>query len=363
MRVPYITIDLEKIEQNARTIVELCRSHNIEVTGVTKGSGGNPDVARAMLRGGVTSIGESHLENIWRLKDADIDTTFMLLTVAPLSEVTEVIESVDVSLNSEIQVLKALSDVALQQAKVHNVVVMVDLGDLREGVWPDQLMDFVEEAAALPGINLKGIGTNLSCLGGVIPTTDNMNQLASYAVKIEKKFNIELEWVSGCNSSALKMIAAGEMPKRINHARIGEAILLGRETTHREVWPGTFQDAFQLHAEVVELKEKPSQPVGEQAEAAFGGKPDFEDVGTIDRAILNIGREDVDIQGLTPLDPTLKILGGSSDYVIVDVTAAKGGIEVGAELVFSLNYAALVAAMTSHYVEKCPLPNKNGETS
>ncbi len=83
--------------------------------------------------------------------------------------------------------------------------------------------------------------------------------------------------------------------------------------------------------------------------------PVFVDRGEMSRAILNVGREDVEVEGMTPLDPRLAVLGGSSDYVIVDVTGAAGGIRVGDELAFSLGYGALVAAMTSQYVEKRPL--------
>jgi predicted amino acid racemase len=179
-----------------------------------------------------------------------------------------------------------------------------------------------------------------------------MNQLVLYAREIERTCGLTLRWISGANSSGLELIAAGRMPKQINHARIGEAILLGRETIHRRPWPGTYQDAFLLHAEVLELKEKPSVPVGERSEDAFGEHPAFANRGEIDRAILNVGREDVDVEGIAPLDCRLKILGASSDYLIVDVTEAAGHIHVGDEITFSLNYSALLAAMTSQYVEK-----------
>jgi predicted amino acid racemase len=352
MASPYVTIDLDKIEHNALTIVELCRAHGIEVTGVTKGACGDPEVARAMLRGGVSSIGDSRLKNIHRLRAADIQTDYMLLRVPALSQAEEVVGSVRLSLNSELTVLVGLSEAASRSGQLHEVIVMVDLGDLREGVRPDDLVPFLREAVALPDIRIVGLGTNLSCFGGVIPSEQNMGQLVELASGIEKDCGLELEWISGCNSSALELIASGRMPKRVNHARIGEAILLGRETVHRRPWPGTFQDVFLLHAEVVELKRKPSLPIGESAEDAFGEIPAFEDRGDVDRALLNVGREDVDILGLTPLDSRLSILGGSSGYLILDVTGARGDISVGDEISFAPNYSALLAAMTSEYVEK-----------
>ena len=352
MTRPFVTIDVTKIEHNARSIVRLCATHGIDVVGVTKGTCGHPDVAKAMLRGGASSIGESRMENIRRLKAAGVETSYMLLRIPPLSEVDEVVESVDVSLNSELSVLLGLSEAACRRGRVHDVIIMIDLGDLREGILPADLVPFVRDALRLRGIRIVGVGTNLTCFGGIVPSARNMNELVVCANELEKTFGLELTWISGANSSALELIASGSMPKRMNQARIGEAILLGRETVHRKPWPGTFQDAFLLHAEVLELKEKPSVPIGERGEDAFGRSPEFVDRGDIERAILNVGREDVDVEGMTPVDPRLAILGASSDYIIVDVSRAEHRVRVGDTLTFALNYSALLAAMTSEYVEK-----------
>lgn len=355
MAGPYVTIDLEKIAHNARTITRLCARHGIAVTGVTKGTCGLPEVARAMLHGGVVSIGESRLQNIHRLRASGITTSYMLLRLPPLSEVDDVVTSVDISLNSEVAVLAALSAAACRRGLVHAVIIMVDLGDLREGVWPDDLLPFVRDMITLPGIRLVGLGTNLSCYGGVVPSEDNMQQLVDYASQLERTFGVHLPYISAGNSSALPLIATGKMPRRVNHMRIGEGILLGRETIHRTAWPDTFQDAFRLYAEVIEWKEKPSVPIGETSEDAFGRQPTFADRGERVRAILDIGREDVDVAGLQPFDARLTILGASSDHLLVDVTAAAGAIQVGDEITFSLNYSALLAVMTSPYVAKRPL--------
>lgn len=353
--LPYVTIDLKKIEHNAHTITRLCKQHGMTVTGVTKVTCGQPEVAQAMLRGGVASIGESRLSNIRRLQANGVHTSYMLLRIPPLSEAAAVVTSVDISLNSELSVIAALSRAAQQHGRIHDIIIMVDLGDLREGVWPDDLVSFVGDMINLPGIRLVGLGTNLSCYGGVIPSSDNMQQLVDCASEIERTFNLKLSYISGGSSSSLPLISAGKMPARINHLRVGEAILLGRETVHRRAWSDTFQDAFCLYAEVVEEKLKPSVPIGDISEDAFGKKPHFVDRGERERAILNIGREDVDVDGLRPLDTRLTILGASSDHLIVDVTEATGSIRVGDTIAFALNYSALLAAMTSPYVAKYPI--------
>jgi predicted amino acid racemase len=179
-----------------------------------------------------------------------------------------------------------------------------------------------------------------------------MRLLSELADKVEQNCGLKLDWISGANSSGLNLIAAGLMPAPVNQARIGEAILLGRETTHRQPWPDTFQDAFSLRAEILELKKKPSSPIGERSEDAFGHLATFENRGEIERALVNIGREEIDIEGIVPHDTRLKILGASSSYLVVDTSAAAGAFKVGDELTFALNYGALLTAMTSEYVKK-----------
>lgn len=355
MDSPYLTIDLDKIAHNARAITDLCQTHGITVTGVTKAVFGHPEVARAMLRGGVSSIGESRLSSIRGLKQAGIAVPCMLLRLPPFSGVEAVTESAEISLNSELAVLDSLATAARRRGAAHDVIVMVDLGDLREGVWPDDLIPFLRAASQFAGIRIAGIGTNLSCFGGIIPSEANMARLVDLADEAEQVLRHPLDWISGANSSGLELIAAGRMPARVNHARIGEAILLGRETIRRKPWPGTMQDAFVLHAEVLECKRKPSVPLGERGEDAFGNLPEFEDRGIRSRALLNVGREDVQIEGLTPLAPGVAILGGSSGYLVVDVSKSRQAIKVGDQLAFSVDYGALIAAMTSESVQKCPL--------
>lgn len=352
MTFPFVSIDLDKIERNARTIVALCKRHGIVVSGVTKGVCGNPHVAKAMLRGGVCTIADSRLQNIHRLQDAGVATRYTLLRLPSLSIVEDVVESVQVSLNSELSVLASLSKAALSQQRIHEVIVMVDLGDLREGIWPKDVVPFMREALQLRGVRILGLGTNLACFGGAAPSEDNMRLLVELTRQVERTFNMQFGCISGLNSSGLELVAANGVPERVNHARIGEAILLGRETTHRKPWPGTDQNAFMLHAEVLEMKSKPSRPVGGLGEDAFGQIPRFKDRGVRDRALLNVGREDIDVNGVTPLDLRMEVVGASSGYLVVDVTDIPGKVRVGDTIVFKLNYSALLRTMTSAYVKK-----------
>jgi predicted amino acid racemase/arginase family enzyme len=352
---PKITIDLEKIRKNAKVITDFCGEHGIDVIGVTKVTCGIPLVARAMLEGGVVGIGESRLENINRLRASGINQPITLLRIPPLSGVDEIVASVDISLNSELPVIEELSLAADKLGKVHDIILMVDLGDLREGIWPDDLVPVTREVVELPGVKIRGLGTNLTCHGGVLPSEENMQLLVDLAHRIEDTFRIRLDIISGGNSSSLDLLRRGKMPKEINQLRLGESIMLGRETALGKVWPGTSTDAFILRAELIEIKEKPSVPIGETGMDAFGETPVFEDRGDMIRGILNIGREDVLIDGLTPVDENIEILGASSDHLLLNISRSSEKLKLGDEVGFTPAYGALLACMTSQYVSKEPL--------
>ena len=353
---PQITIDLDRIEKNARVITDRCAEEGIRVFGVTKGTCGMPQVARAMLRGGVVGLAESRFENIRRLRDSGIDCPIMLLRSPPLSRAEEVVRTVDISLQSELTIIREISRVAERLGRVHDMILMIDLGDLREGIWPNDLLPTIDEIQKLRGVRVAGVGTNLSCLGAIIPTRENLSQLEAHAYKVERITGMPLDWVSGGNSSSLPLLLAGGMPKGINNLRIGEAILLGgRETFLEEPWEGLDQGAFELTGELLEVKVKPSLPIGVSGIDAFGNKPNFVDEGDRLRAIANIGREDVIVEGMMPLHPGVRVIGASSDHLVLDITEAMPAIGVGDRVGFHLTYGALLAVMTSEYVEKHPM--------
>lgn len=353
---PQVTIDLARIERNARTVVETCRAAGIGVFGVTKGTCGMPQVARAMLRGGVIGIGESRFENIRRLRASGIDCPIMLLRSPPLSRIEEVVVSVDISLNSELATIEELSRVAERMGRVHDIMLMIDLGDLREGIWPSDLIPTVDKVIGLPGVRIAGLGTNLTCFGAVLPTQENIGQLVGYAQKLKDQFGIDLDYVSGGNSSSLPLLLAHRMPSGISNLRIGEAILQGgRDTFLDAPWEALERDAFLLSGELLEVKLKPSMPVGPTGIDAFGRRPVFEDRGERLRGIVNIGREDVVVEGLEPTLPGVAVLGASSDHLVLDLADAAPPPRVGDVLSFRMSYGALLAAMTSEYVEKVPI--------
>ncbi len=353
MNYPKLEINLPKITGNAKAMVDLCSQNGIQVCAVVKSVCGSPEAVRAILAcGGIRQIGESRIANLDRIRNDCVNAKFMMLRIPMLSQCPKIVSMCDYSLNSEISVISALAREARQARRIHKIILMIDVGDLREGILPEDAPCIAEQITEMPGVELAGAGVNLSCYGGVKPTEKNLTLFVECVEHIEKRLGRKLEIISGGNSSSLPLLISGKMPSRINHLRIGEGILLGRDTLECKALPGTFQDAFIFKAEVIEAGRKPSAPIGEIVRDAFGRCPEFENRGIRRRAILGVGRQDIVPEALKPLTAKAEILGASSDHLLLDIEDCPESINTGDIMSFTPEYSALLSAMTSVYVEK-----------
>jgi len=346
---PRLVINLKKIEHNTRVVVELAAKYGMSITGVTKGVCGSPEIGKAMLRGGATSLADSRVENIKRLREAGIRSEILLLRPPMISEAEDVVRYADLSLNTELPTLRKLSGAALEQGKQHRVLLLVEMGERRDGINREELPGFIEEALTYEGITVDGIAMNLACLTGVIPTEDKVMEFDALVRELEEEFNMTFRLVSGGNSANIPLLLKGHPESRINNLRVGEAILLGRDAVERKRIPGAYTDAFKLEVEAVEVKTKPATPDGEVGENAFGEKPSFEDLGNVRRAVLALGRQDVAPSGLKSPDG-VKVLWSSSDHIVA--YRLPRSLKVGDTLEFIPNYESLLRAFTSPYVTK-----------
>jgi predicted amino acid racemase len=351
-RTPRLEIYPDRIKDNARSVVASCHAHGAQVACVTKVTCAHPAVVHALEQGGADMIADSRILNLRSMANTGLALPLMLLRIPAPSAAADVVRCADVTLNSSVETIRLLSEAAQFVNRRHQVIVMVDVGDLREGVWPDRAIGVVKEASRLPNIDVVGLGCNLACYGGVIPSVENAHALIEVRDACRKATGLELATLSGGNSSSLPLLASGKMPKEINHFRIGEAIVLGRNVLDRSPWEGTRQDTFRVVGEVVELERKPSVPVGDRGQDAFGETCEFEDRGVRLRAILNLGRQDVVVDGIEPEMQGITVLGGSSDHLILDVEDAEREVKLGDELAFYPGYGALLALATSPYVQK-----------
>jgi len=348
---PRLVIDLKKVKNNLDRITEMVKGSGSSLMIVTKGYSADMEIFKILDGSDIDYLADSRIQNLKKYEGAKKER--VLLRLPMNSETDEVVRYADISLNSELKTIKNLNESARRQNKIHKILLMIDLGDLREGIFfknEDEIYSTVEEILKLNNIELFGLGVNLTCYGAVIPKRDNLSILVEIARKIEKKFDIKLQMISGGNSSSIYLIGRNELPEGINNLRVGEAFLLGGETAYSQKLEGFYDDAFTLEAEIVELKEKQSIPIGETGVDAFGNKPVYEDRGIIKRAIIAVGRQDVDPDALHPIDSKIDILGASSDHLILDTSKSDIKYNVGDIVNFKLSYSSLLRATTSGYV-------------
>lgn len=354
-KYPYVEVDLNKLGQNIDAVIKMCEEQGIEIAGVVKGFNGIEKTLPLYQTSGVTSIASSRLEHIEDARKQGLFGPFMMIRIPMLSEIPDLVRLADISLNSEKSVITAIDEECGKQGKTHKVILMVDLGDLREGFWDlDELVKtavYVEKE--LKNVVLEGVGTNLGCYGSINATPEKMEELISKAEAIEKAIGRRLNIISGGGTTSFPLVVENKMPSRINHLRMGEGIALGKDL--EDLWGLDMsflnKDVFTLKAEIIELKDKPSYPVGEIFVDCFGNKGTYVDKGIRKRAILGIGKVDFSLDSqLEPMLPGVEVLGSSSDHLIVDVQNCEKKLKVGDILEFGLRYSTMVFLTGSRYV-------------
>lgn len=344
---PRVIIDPKKYAFNVHYLVQKAHEKNISMMAVSKVYGADNELIKILNQSDVDFIADSRLINLKKIKTTKPK---VLLRIPQISEVDEVVKWSDISLNSEIKTIKKLNEAAQKINVVHKVILMFDLGDLREGFYyADFNAEIITEISKLKNIELVGIGTNLTCYGSVIPSYETYQKLADIKAKIEKELHLKLKIISGGNSSSISMLLKGELPLFINNLRLGESLIVGRETAYQKQIDHLYDDVIVLEAKIIELKTKPSYPEGELGLDAFGRKQKYQDIGKIKRAILAIGKQDVDHNDLIA-PPGVRIIGSSSDHLIVQVE--EDLYQLDDVITFKLKYGGILSLMNSEHVEK-----------
>ena len=243
----------------------------IDVVGVTKCVCGAPGVARAMLAGGVVALAESRHENAQRLREAGITAPLWLLRMPSPALAADTVRLFDVSLATQLETCAALDAAARDQGVRHKVIVMVELGDLREGIMPSELPAFVEAVERLEHLELAGIGTNLTCYGAIVPDEHNMSSLIEMARAAERQAGRALLvsaaipapcpwcWTAAC-PPASAAAHRRDHPARHRHPDAPAAA-------------GPARRRVVLEVPLVETRVKPSAPYGCAAQSAWATSP------------------------------------------------------------------------------------------
>ena len=351
----FVTLDIKKLKSNFNYLNTLFKKNGIEWSVVSKILSGNKVYLTELLKFDINQICDSRVSNLKMIKS--INPLIETIYIKPPAKraISSVVKYADVSLNTEFETIKMLSDEAKKQGKIHKVIIMIELGELREGVMGDDFMAFYESVFKLKNIKVVGIGTNLTCLYGVLPNHDKLIQLSLYEQLIEAKFNREIEFVSGGASVTIPLIFQNLLPKGINHFRVGETLFLGTDVYNNTPFKKMHSDIFSLYSEIIELTEKPMVPEGVLGTNVEGDDFEFDEANigeTSNRAIIDIGLLDVDVDHIELVDKTIKLAGASSDMIVIDLDENIKKYKVGDLIEFKLDYMGTLRILNSKYIEK-----------
>lgn len=354
-KYPMVEVNLTKLRHNIKEIAIRCQEQGISLAGVVKGFNGLPEALKVYGESDFSAIASSRLEHLAQARELGVKGPFMAIRIPMLSEVKDLVRLADLSLNSELTVIEAIDRECARQGKQHGIILMADLGDLREGFWDKEELVRVAKHVEqnLAHVTLEGVGTNLGCYGSINATPSKMEDLIAVAESVEAAIGRKLSIISGGGTTSFPLVYQNTMPKRINHLRMGEGIALGRDL--QDLWgldmSFLHQDVFTLKAEIVEIKNKPSYPIGEIFVDCFGNCGTYVDKGIRRRAILAVGKVDFSLDSqLDPRLPGVLVIGSSSDHLIVDIEENHDNLKVGDVLEFDLRYSTMVFLTSSNYV-------------
>jgi predicted amino acid racemase len=345
----------EKLIKNYNFLESQFKSKSIEWSVVSKLLCGNELFLKELIALGPREICDSRISNLKAIKSLNKNIRTVYIKPPAKRSIPEIIEFADVSFNTEFATMEMLSEEAKKQEKVHKIIIMLEMGDLREGVMGDELIDFYQSVFQLPNLQISGIGTNLNCLNGVMPSEDKLIQLSLYKQLIEAKFDRKITWVTGGTSVVFPLLLSNRLPSGINHFRMGETLFFGNNLFTKEGIQGMEQKVFRLHAEIIEIRRKPIVPSGILDENPSGKVAEIneEDYGRrAHRAIVDIGLLDISLDHIQPIDERLQFEGASSDMIVLDISEAVNDYEVGGFIEFRVSYMGALALMNSNYIEK-----------
>ena len=351
----YLKLYRDKLRHNYDYLKKLFGDHDIEWGVVTKLFCGNEDYIREVINLGAREIHDSRVSNLKVIKKIDPDVQTVYIKPPPKKYIKQIVQYADVSFNTELSTIRLISDEAVKQNRKHMIIIMIEMGDLREGVMREELIDFYGEIFKLPNVEVIGLGTNLNCLHGVMPSSDKLIQLALYKQIIELKFNRQIRWVSGGTTVVLPLILRGDFPDSVNHFRVGEALYFGVDLFSGNIIDGMEASVLELFAQVIEIHEKPLVPSGELAANPQGQTLEIdEDLygKTAFRAILDIGYLDIQPEFLIPKSKDIEIVDASSDMLVVNVGQNESDLKVGDMVSFQLKYVGALGLMNSNYIDK-----------
>jgi ornithine racemase len=342
-----LTIDVAAVRLNVAALTHRLASQGIDIVGVTKAVDGDPDVGRAMLAGGAVALADSRLPALARLADRGLGPR-LLIRPPQRDELDLALEVADGLLLSDASTARALS--ARAGARLVPFLMVVDMGDRRDGVLPEDAVALAAELAGLPGLALAGIAVNFACLSGLQPSVTLFEQADAILAEVAG-FCRDEPTLSLGGTYCLPHLFDGFRSRHRCVVRLGAGLYFGHYTLPTVTpIPGLLRADPILTATVIESRVKPGPPQGLIGPDSFGHVPDRALPRHRARhVLLAMGRRESEPRCLRPMLADSYVAGMSSDHTLL-ITRAP--LAAGDTVDFALDYEGLVRAVTSPFVRK-----------
>ncbi|HEB31507.1 MAG TPA: hypothetical protein ENI15_11635 [Spirochaetes bacterium] len=341
-----LKVNILSIINNLKTVKELCEKRGCVLVPVTKICRSEPVMVEAFKDQGIDMIADSCLDSLSRF-DTDINRFLLKLG---LSDARYSDLDCEYIYTSSMAVIKALSERG--DGNIYKVYLALELGDLREGILPEELPEFTGAVLRMPDIIVAGLSANFGCLMGRLPDRYVSDVLGEAVDSVRKKTGFEFDIVSFGGTAVYPALIDGTLPDQVNQVRIGEAIFFGYNLCMNESVPDLIGDAFILSGEILEIRKKYVDNKGKHGYNAFGEEIRITDTGYRIRAVLDFGELGAPVKGMAPMDPGVCISGSTHDYTVVDITGSKNKYYAGESVDFKLNYCSAAQAYISPQIKK-----------
>ncbi len=363
--MPKICLNRSALEHNLRIITRLASRWNFQWLPVLKMVASYPPIKNFLRANGYPVTGTADIDEYLCSGAVPTPDAHVYINIAPLQRAEDVVRRFQRSAVSSREGLRAMEQAAAQTGLRHEILLMIDLGDGREGipVGPelDSLLKSIERHPPAHA-RIAGIGATLGCMSGLCPDDGIMRRLIGIMKDIRNVIpspatvslggSIFWNWFALHHDSFHEEIQ--KIPGWKIELRMGDPLLVGFDMYRNTAFlGGNFRrDVFELQAQVLEVQKKHPHKDGTYVTNGHGGHLDETCIRPRIQALLDCGILHTDVTDIKPDWPEAELINYSGNYTVFDVTKCPQRPVQGDVVRFYPGYWAVARAFRTPQTEK-----------
>jgi predicted amino acid racemase len=343
--LPKIVVNVEALAHNAGLVGPILNKYGLAVLPVLKEVASHPAVTAEVMKFGFDRFGYAEIEEPFLFTHSppagrDGRT---LIGLTPPSKAARVVEVFKRSFQTMPESLEALAGAAGGLGLEHEVILMADLGDNREGLPPEEMGQLLDLALTHSSLKTAGFGVSLACLSHKTPTDSELEKLKQLKALFRSR-RVEQPAVS-VGGSVFWNFLDQIPPGLVTEIRLGDPFLLGKDIyRHLPLAGGVFRtDVFVLSAEVVEVKTVSANGTAKERRTRV--------LCEMGRFHTSLGSNSANLDHLSCEKPGSIVVGLTAGYIVTDITDCREPVKVGEYLKFCPSYWAVAQAFRNPLVQ------------